>query len=261
MMRADVYLTTAGHTESRKRAQDLIGHGAVRIDGATVKKSAQNIDESVPHEVEISEVFKYVSRGGTKLEAAFDAFGIDVRGLAALDVGASTGGFTDCLLKRGAKSVVSVDSGIGQLHASLRDNPRVRSVENFNARDLDLNITGGEVDIAVADVSFISQTYIIGRISGVLAPGGIFVSLIKPQFEAGRAALNKNGIVTSAAYRFLAAKRVISAAHTVGLDCAGLIPSPVTGGDGNREYLAYFIKRFSVKPAVDDKLIKRITLI
>ena len=179
--------------------------------------------------------------------------------MTALDVGASTGGFTDCLLKRGAKSVVSIDSGTGQLHETLRNNPRVKSVENFNARNLDTEVTGGFVDIAVADVSFISQTYIIPQISGLLAPGGIFVSLIKPQFEAGKSALNKNGIVTSAAYRFLAAKRVISAGHAAGLDCVGIIPSPVTGGDGNREYLAHFIKRHSFRPSVDDRFIRRIT--
>ena len=258
-MRVDVYLSVAGHVQSRKKAQDLIDAGAVRIDGETVKKSSATINENIPHEVEIEQVFKYVSRGGMKLEAALDAFRINVNRKKAVDVGASTGGFTDCLLKRGAACVYAVDSGIGQLHPDLLADSRVRSIEHFNARELDESVTEGKCDIAVADVSFISQTYIIPNVASVLKDGGEFVSLIKPQFEAGRAALGKNGIVHSAAYRFLAAKRVISFAVECGFDCIALIRSPIEGGDGNKEYLAYFVKRECVTPKVDDKTIKRIT--
>ncbi|MBQ9112131.1 MAG: TlyA family RNA methyltransferase [Clostridia bacterium] len=258
-MRADVYLTVFGHTKSRKKAQDLIDAGAVRIDGRQLKKSSALINEEVPHEVEIEQVFKYVSRGGMKLEAALDAFKINVNHKKAVDVGASTGGFTDCLLKRGAAAVYAIDSGIGQLHPDLLADSRVRSIEHFNARELDASVTDGHCDIAVADVSFISQTYIIDRIATVLCDGGVFVSLIKPQFEAGRAALGKNGVVHSSAYRFLAAKRVISFACENGFDCVDLIRSPIDGGDGNKEYLACFVKRECVMPRVDDKMIKRIT--
>lgn len=258
-MRADVYLTAAGYTPSRKKAQDLIDVGAVRIDGVEIKKSSAPINETVEHTVVIEQVFPYVSRGGVKLQAALDAFGINVNRKKAVDVGASTGGFTDCLLQRGAAEVVAVDTGIGQLHESLRDDPRVRCVEHFNARELDLEVTNGYCDVAVADVSFISQTYIIPPVAGVLKEGGIFVSLIKPQFEAGRQALGKNGIVTNAAYRFLAAKRVIYSAAENGFDCLGLIKSPIEGGDGNREYLAYFVKKPCIKPQIDDKTIKKIT--
>lgn len=258
-MRADVYLTAAGYTESRKKAQDLIAAGAVVMDGIVVKKASSPVNEAVAHEVVIQPIFKYVSRGGMKLEAALDAFGISVNRKKAVDVGASTGGFTDCLLQRGASEVIAVDSGIGQLHESLRSNSRVRSLEHFNARELTLEATGGPCDVAVADVSFISQTYIIPPVVEVLAPGGVFVSLIKPQFEAGRGALGKNGVVTNGAYRFLAAKRVISCAEEHGLDCVGLIRSPIEGGDGNKEYLAVFYKRACVKASVDDKQIKRIT--
>ena len=258
-MRVDVYLSCFGHTPSRKKAQDLIDAGAVKIDGQTVKKSSEPINEEIPHTVEIEQVFKYVSRGGMKLEAALDAFRINVNRLKAVDVGASTGGFTDCLLKRGAAAVYSIDAGIGQLHPDLQSDPRVHNIEKFNARELTPTVTDGECDIAVADVSFISQTYIIGGIASVLREGGVFVSLIKPQFEAGRAALGKNGIVSSGAYRFLAAKRVINSAVENGFDCIGLIPSPIEGGDGNKEYLALFVKRACVKPKIDDKLIKRIT--
>ncbi len=258
-MRADVYLCAAGHVGSRKKAQDLIAAGAVLIDGEVVKKSSAPINENVEHEVRIEQIFKYVSRGGMKLEAALDAFGINVNRKKAVDVGASTGGFTDCLLKRGAAKVYSVDSGIGQLHPDLLADHRVCSIEHFNARELDASVTDGECDIAVADVSFISQTYIIPRIATVLRDGGVFVSLIKPQFEAGRAALGKNGVVHSSAYRYLAAKRVINSAVENGFDCLALIRSPIDGGDGNKEYLAYFVKRECITPRVDDKTIKRIT--
>jgi 23S rRNA (cytidine1920-2'-O)/16S rRNA (cytidine1409-2'-O)-methyltransferase len=258
-MRVDVYLSAAGYTQSRKKAQDLIDAGVVKIDGITVKKSSLVINEAVEHEVIIEQPFLYVSRGGVKLEAALNAFAINVNYKKALDVGASTGGFTDCLLKRGAKEVYAIDAGIGQLHESLREDTRVHSIEHFNARELNPSITNGECDVAVADVSFISQTYIIEQIASCLSDGASFISLIKPQFEAGRAALGKNGVVTNSAYRFLAAKRVISFAVEKGFDCVGFIRSPIEGGDGNVEYLAHFIKKKCVKPQIDDKIIKRVT--
>lgn len=260
-MRIDKYLAAAKYTKSRKFAQDLIDASAVKVDGVLIKKASQEIDHTVPHNVEIEEIFKYVSRGGMKLEAALNAFSINVSGLKAVDIGASTGGFTDCLLKRGARQVYAIDAGIGQLHPSLSDDSRVHSIEKFNARDLSPIITEGECDIAVADVSFISQTYIIAQTASVLKDGATFVSLIKPQFEAGASALGKGGIVTSSAYRFLAVKRVLSCAHENGLDCRGLILSPITGGDGNKEYLAYFVKEKVIIPRIDDKTIKRITLL
>ena len=258
-MRVDVYLAATGHTASRKKAQDLIDAGAVTIDGVVVKKSSAVINEEVPHEVTIEQVFKYVSRGGMKLEAALDAFRVSVNRKKAVDVGASTGGFTDCLLQRGAKRVYAIDAGVGQLHESLRSDPRVVCIEQFNARNLDQKVTDGACDIAVTDVSFISQTYLIEQIASVLKAGGEFVSLIKPQFEAGKSALGKNGVVHNGAYRFLAVKRVLECAATNGLDCVGVIPSPIEGGDGNKEYLAYFIKRTAISPSVDDAMLRRIT--
>ena len=258
-MRADVYLAAAGYTSSRKKAQDLIDEGAVTIDGVVIKKASAPINETVEHNVVIEQVFPYVSRGGVKLQAALDAFKINVNGKKAVDVGASTGGFTDCLLQRGAARVIAVDAGVGQLHEALRQDKRVVSIEHFNARELTSEVTEGLCDVAVADVSFISQTYIIPPVASVLCENGIFVSLIKPQFESGRQALGKNGVVTNAAYRFLAAKRVIYCAAENGFDCLGLIKSPIEGGDGNREYLAYFIKKTCLKPQIDDKIIKRIT--
>ncbi len=258
-MRIDKYLAAAGYTKSRKFAQDLIDGGAVKVDGLVVKKASQEIDHTVPHKVEIEELFKYVSRGGMKLEAALDRFSVNVNGAKAVDVGASTGGFTDCLLKRGAREVYAIDTGVGQLHPMLLADSRVHSIEKFNARELTVDVTNGECDVAVADVSFISQTYIIPNIVSVMKDGATFISLIKPQFEAGASALGKGGIVTNSAYRFLAVKRVLSCAHEQGLDCRGLALSPITGGDGNKEYLAYFIKSRTLVPKIDDKMIKRLT--
>lgn len=253
-------MVAAGYTQSRKKAQDLIDAEAVSIDGKVVPKASFTVDETVPHQVEITEVFRYVSRGGMKLEAALNAFSISVSGCRAVDVGASTGGFTDCLLQRGARQVISVDAGYGQLHEKLVADPRVVNVEHCNARDLSTEITMGLCDVAVTDVSFISQTYLIPPIASVLKNGGTLISLIKPQFEAGKQALGKNGVVSSAAYRYLAVKRVVHCAIENGFDCLGLIPSPITGGDGNREYLAYFVKIPCIKPRIDDKMMKRITM-
>ena len=258
-MRIDKYLAAAGYTKSRKFAQDLIDGGAIKVDGALVKKASQEIDHTVPHEIEIEQLFKYVSRGGMKLEAALISFAVNVNGVKAVDIGASTGGFTDCLLQRGARLVYAIDAGEGQLHPSLLEDARVRSIEKFNARELTADITEGECDLAVADLSFISQTYVIPNVVSVLRDGAAFVSLIKPQFEAGASALGKGGIVTSSAYRFLAVKRVLNCAHENGLDCRGLVPSPITGGDGNKEYLAYFVKCGALVPKIDDKMIKKIT--
>ena len=165
----------------------------------------------------------------------------------------------DCLLQRGASSVVAIDAGYGQLHESLRAEKRVTVIENYNARELSLEVIGAKCKIVTEDVSFISQTYIIPRISEIIEDGGSFISLIKPQFECGPQGIGKNGIVINAAYRYLAVKRVINSAIECGFDCVGLIPSPITGGDGNTEYLAHFIKQTCIKPKIDDKIILRIT--
>ena len=238
----------------------MIDAGAVTIDGQLVTKASATINEAVPHEVELRPVFRYVSRGGTKLEEALRRFSVSVNGKKAVDVGASTGGFTDCLLQHGARRVIALDAGVGQLYPDLRSDPRVLCVEQFNARNMTEETTEGLCDVAVTDVSFISQTYLHAPIASVLRDGGIFISLIKPQFEAGRSALGKNGVVRSSAYRFLAVKRVLHSAEECGLDCRGLIPSPIQGGDGNIEYLALFVKAPTIKPLIDDKMIKRITL-
>lgn len=242
-MRADIYLFTLGHTGSRQKAGELIREGRVRIDGAEIPKPSSDVDAASPHSVEILGERDYVSRGGIKLERALEHFSIDVTGMRAVDIGASTGGFTDCLLRRGAAFVSAVDAGSGQLTPALRSDSRVASIEGFNARRLAEGDAGGIPkgnDIAVMDVSFISQTYIIPGIPALLRAGGYFVGLIKPQFEAGREALGGGGIVRDKKYHAAALSRVCGCAGKHGFGCLGVIPSPIRGGDGNVEYLAAF---------------------
>ena len=246
MMRADVYLCELGFVESRTRAARLIDEGKVIVDGKVILKPSEQIEPG-EHSVEITEMDRFVSRGGLKLLAAIEAFGIDVRGKRCIDVGASTGGFTDCLLQHGAECVFAIDSGTDQLHESLLECERVVSVEGFNAKNLDREFFGA-FSIAVMDVSFISQTVLHKKVYDILDDGGTFVSLIKPQFEAGRAALGKRGIVKEAKDRERAVLRVLESASVLGFEIKGLIKSPIEGGDGNREYLACFIKKDNSTP-------------
>ncbi len=240
-MRADIYLFEFGYAKSRQNARTLIEKGAAKIDGAVIKKPSEQIDEALPHSIEV-EKDRYVCRGALKLEGALCTFGIEVSQKNCIDVGASTGGFTDVLLSRGARKVYAVDSGHGQLDASLQSDARVVNIEGYNARYMKREDFPCLFDMAVMDVSFISQTYILKGIADVLSTDGILVSLIKPQFEAGKAAVNKNGIVKKKEDRIAAICRVLSFAGECGLYCKGLIRSPIDGGDGNIEYLAYFTR-------------------
>ncbi len=239
-MRIDLYLTQNGHATGRQKAKELIEVGGVLLNGQPVTKPSTEVNEGDTIEVDDALKPQYVGRGGLKLEAALDAFGVDVVGLHCVDIGASTGGFTDCLLSRGATFVCAVDCGRDQLVQSLREDDRVKSVEGFNARELDDTVTDGKCDLAVMDVSFISQTLLYPAVVRVLKPSGRLVSLIKPQFEAGRENLSKNGIVKSDAVRQRAVDKVIKSAFTYGLICDSIIESPIKGGDGNTEYLAIF---------------------
>lgn len=248
-MRADLFLHINSYAESRQKAQTLIKNGSVEIDGVKITKPSADIDESVPHSVALTNEEKYVGRGGLKLEGALAEFGIDPDGMICADIGASTGGFTDCLLQGGAKKVYAFDSGRDQLHPRIADDPRVESREGFNARYISADDVDGAVDLAVMDVSFISQTMILPALVSIVRDGGAIVSLIKPQFEAGRAALGKNGIVKNGRDRYAAAIRVLDGARESGLSCRGFIRSPIKGGDGNEEYLIYLIKSSS---SVDD---------
>ena len=244
-MRVDLFLTENGYVPSRKKAQTLIEEGKVSIDGHIVQKSSQQIGDG-EHTVEIaqSDEVRYVGRGGLKLEAALDAFGIDPSQKTALDIGASTGGFTDCLLQRGAKLIYAVDAGVGQLAKRLLENPAVVSIEKLNARNLmPEHIDHTRVDLIVMDVSFISATYIIPQFPALLSENGEAVCLIKPQFEVGRAMIGKGGIVRDRAAHIDAIERVCASAESVGLSPVALILSPIEGGDGNREFLLHLVRQ------------------
>lgn len=255
-MRADLYVVTCGAAPSRTLARKLIETGAVTLDGRVLEKPAQEVPPG-EHILLVGESreTRYVGRGGLKLEAALDVFSPPVAGRVFADIGASTGGFTDCLLSRGAARVYCIDSGHGQLHPRLRADERVRCAEGINARLLtsamlrDLEPAGkapdgqefaGIVDGVVMDVSFISQTLILPALAELLSPCGYVISLIKPQFECGSAALSRHGVVTSERDRRAAIDRVCASAATCGFVRRGLITSPIEGGDGNQEYLAYW---------------------
>ena len=242
-MRLDAYLVERGLAPSRTRAKELITNGFITVDGKTVDKPAYDVAENTSPEVCVTgQIHPFVGRGGMKLDGALNAFHIDVTGMICADIGASTGGFTDCLLKRGASHVYAVDSGVGQLAPALCADPRVTNIEHFNARNLTPDTIGRLCDIAVADLSFISQTYILQNVRDILRSGGIYVGLIKPQFECGRSALDRHGIVKSRAHHKAAITRVVDCAVLCGLVPRAVIPSPITGGDGNREFLMWCVK-------------------
>ena len=240
-MRIDIYLAENSLAQSRTEAKGLILSGAVKVNGKVVNKPAYDVCDGDSVTVE-SEGKKYVSRGGLKLEAALDSFKIDAKDKTCLDVGASSGGFTDCLLKRGAARVIAVDSGSGQMVSSLANDPRVESIENYNARYMKPEDFDESIGLAVMDVSFISATLIIPSLYNCLIDGADFICLIKPQFEVGRSGLGKGGIVKSPELRQQAVNKVIASAFAVGFECLGVIDSPISGGDGNIEYLAHFRK-------------------
>lgn len=239
-MRADLFLSENGYVQSRQRAKELILGGCVEIDGKVISKPSLDIPDG-EHAVSVRDALRYVGRGGLKLEAALDAFEIDVSGMVGLDVGASTGGFTDCLLQRGADLVWAVDSGSGQLAPKLLADSRVRSMEKMNARELTLrHLDGVGVDIVVMDVSFISATYLLPLFPSWMKESGHAVCLIKPQFEVGRAMIGKGGIVKDPKAHRLAVDRVLESGREAGMISRGVIPSPIRGGDGNREFLVHF---------------------
>jgi 23S rRNA (cytidine1920-2'-O)/16S rRNA (cytidine1409-2'-O)-methyltransferase len=235
--RADKRVVDAGLAESRTRAQALILAGQVVIGDHVVDKPGQLVDAQA--EVRLKgEPMPYVSRGGLKLAHALDTFAIDVRGRRALDVGASTGGFTDCLLQRGAVAVCAVDVGHNQLAWKLRSDPRVTSMEGVNARALDPRTLPFVPDVAVCDVSFISLTLVLPRLVDAIGPGRKpLVLLVKPQFEVGRADVGKGGVVRDPAKRAAAVTKCADAARALGCEVVGSVESPIVGPAGNVEFL------------------------
>ncbi len=238
--RLDELLVLRGLAESRTTAQRLIMEGKVRVKDCTSPKSGNKYDTDI--EVEVIGNDRFVSRGGEKLEGAFEAFGFSVEGLSCLDVGASTGGFTDCLLQHGARRVVSVDVGHDQFHPRLRADPRVTTIEKFNARSMTSSDLPFVPDFAVCDVSFISLRLILPPMMNVLASGGGIVTLIKPQFEAGREQVGKGGVVRDEAVRKQVVESIQRFGTEIGLHWVGVSTSPITGPKGNVEYTAYWKK-------------------
>jgi 23S rRNA (cytidine1920-2'-O)/16S rRNA (cytidine1409-2'-O)-methyltransferase len=253
-VRLDILLVETGHARSRKHASDLIDAQRVIVDGKPARKASMAVAEDSA--LKVLDAIDYVSRAGHKLAKALDAFGaLEVRGKVALDVGASTGGFTDVLLRRGATKVIALDVGHDQLVPELRENPNVITIEGFNARELSPEtladaIAGagpdgaaamaisGQIEVIVADLSFISLTLVLEQLASV-GPGADMVLLIKPQFEVGKQSLHASGIVNDWTLRAGAIRQVLDAAHDLGLGVRGLVRSELPGTHGNIEYVLW----------------------
>jgi 23S rRNA (cytidine1920-2'-O)/16S rRNA (cytidine1409-2'-O)-methyltransferase len=237
-IRIDVLLVERGLAESRTKAQALVMAGAVVVGEARVDKPGALVDPSLPVRLkEDAAPSRYVSRGALKLEKALEAFPVDPRGKVCADLGASTGGFTDLLLQRGAARVYAVDVGYGQLHPKLRGDPRVVVRERENARLLDAEKLGERVDLVTGDLSFISLRLILPAVKAILRPGGDALLLVKPQFEVGKGEVGKGGVVRDDAKRRAALEAVAAAARELGFEVVGDAESPIEGPAGNREWL------------------------
>lgn len=240
--RLDKLLVDRGLAPSRERAQALILAAKVLVDGRRVTKAGR----LVPVESVITvtgDDMPYVSRGGLKLEHALDAFELKVDGLAAMDVGASTGGFTDCLLQRGARRVYAVDVGYGQLAWKLRQDPRVVVIERRNIRSLPTDLVPEPIQVAVIDASFISLRLVLPAVLPFLADDALLVALIKPQFEAGRAHVGKGGVVRDSAVHNEVCRSIVELAESLGCSVIGVTPSPILGPKGNRELLMAAVRQ------------------
>jgi 23S rRNA (cytidine1920-2'-O)/16S rRNA (cytidine1409-2'-O)-methyltransferase len=237
--RLDVELVERHLADSRQQARELVATGRVTVDGAPADKPSRLVSPAEAVHVEHAGP-RFASRGGLKLDGALDRFAVDPRGERWLDLGASTGGFTDCLLQRGAREVVAVDVGRGQLHERLRTDPRVRNLERTHARDLTVDLIGGPTDGAVADLSFISLRRVVPTLLALVAPGGPLVVLVKPQFEAGRAEASRGkGVIRDPAVWAMALEGVIDAATAGGASIMGAMVSPLRGAQGNVEFFVH----------------------
>lgn len=244
MKRLDVLLFEKGLARSRKQASDLIKEGAVKVNGKLAEKPSQRVDKSA--EISIENKERYVSRGGYKLKKALDSFRIDLSGITAIDVGASTGGFTDCMLKNGAKKIYAVDVGHSQLDESLKKDARVVNIEHMNIKDLTFQLLGETVQFAAVDLSFISLTKVLENVFSLLDDKGQAVCLIKPQFEAGKEKVGKSGIVRDKNTHIEVIKKVSDFAAGLGFGVLNLDFSPIKGQSGNIEYLIHLSKSVKV---------------
>jgi 23S rRNA (cytidine1920-2'-O)/16S rRNA (cytidine1409-2'-O)-methyltransferase len=246
-IRVDKALVDRGLCRSRQIAHDLIMTGKVRVTGQLCTHPSEKVRDSDLLELDSHELETFVSRGGLKLEAALKKFEIDVSGLTVLDIGQSTGGFTDCTLQRGAAKVVGIDVGSGQLAEKLKHDPRVQTLENINFRDLQIQelesvSKANHFGLILADLSFISLKLLAKQFFNFGQPGTQYVILVKPQFEVGSTGLGKGGIVQEKTVRELAVQSVCEALEEAGLKMKGKMESEVKGGDGNQEYFIYFLK-------------------
>jgi 23S rRNA (cytidine1920-2'-O)/16S rRNA (cytidine1409-2'-O)-methyltransferase len=236
--RLDTLLVDRGLFPSRERAKGTIMAGLVKVNGKVMDKAGTRVSEDAVISVD-EDPIPYVGRGGLKLEKALEHFQIDVTGYTAVDIGASTGGFTDCLLKRGARRVYAIDVGYGQLDWRLRQDPRVVVMERTNIRYVKPEDLGESCDIAVIDVAFISLTLVLPVAKTLLRPGGKIIALIKPQFEAGREKVGRKGIVRDPLVHREVIQKIYGFILGMGLKLRGLTHSPITGAGGNIEYLVY----------------------
>lgn len=237
-LRLDEALVARGLYASRSRARDAVLRGTIKVDGVTATKPAQAIHQTST--IAVTDAAQaYVSRAALKLVAALDGFGLSPAGLNALDIGASTGGFVEVLLERGAVNVTGVDVGHGQMHSKIAGDRRVTNLEGLNARELTAeHLVGGEIQVVTSDVSFISLTLALPPALAPAAPGAFCVLLVKPQFEAGKDAIGKGGLLKDAARGPEIAKELaLWLDKQPGWGSIGIMPSPVTGGDGNHEFL------------------------
>ncbi len=237
MMRLDALLVNKGLAPSRERAKELIKNGQVSVNGTVISKAAAETPEDADITI-TGEKLKYVSRGGLKLEKAVDHFSLLLDDLTCMDIGASTGGFTDVMLQNGAKKVFAVDVGTDQLHPSLKADSRVVSMEQTNIRNLTPAMIGNEIiDFVSIDVSFISLKLVLPVVKNLLKPGGNCVCLIKPQFEAGKQRLGKNGVVKDKKVHEAVKTEVSECAEALGFKVKGITESPIRGPEGNTEFL------------------------
>lgn len=232
--RIDQLLADRGLCPSREQARRAVLAGDVKVDGEVVTKAGHLVDEDA--DLVIAQKPRFVSRGGTKLEGALEDFGLDVKDLRVIDVGASTGGFTDCVLQRGAAEVTAVDVGYGQLAWSLRSDPRVRVFERTNIRTADPEALGAPFDLAVVDVSFISLRAVFENVVALLGDSGQLVALVKPQFEIGKGRVGKKGVVRSESDHAEVLGNVRAVVDEAGWVARGLTFSPITGPEGNIEF-------------------------
>jgi len=253
-MRLDLFLVQKNLASSRSHAQELIRAGQVFLfknnQKVVLKKANHQIEENETEVgVEAGPANRFVSRGGLKLEGALDRCGLSVENLQVLDVGISTGGFTDCLLQKGAGKVLGVDVGHDQLSSSLRNHPRLQLLEGLNARDIDMDprvrsaMPQGGFDLAVMDVSFISITHIVPKLVGLLKPRGVLLSLVKPQFEVGPEGLGKGGLVKDPGLYSEVEVKVRTLCENAGMDVKDYFNSPIEGKDGNREFFIFAQKK------------------